>query len=252
MKRVIFSVAVLLLVVLCGFSPVSGATISELLSLPIGTSATIGEAIILSSADLEPDSLYKSFQLRDNTGAITVYGTNAQIDDVLASYALGDVIEIGGIIDRRQGTLVFGSVGGFAVTGRTSTAPMFSGALSASAADLDGAAAEIIESQLVCLHNVQFADTGLFTAGGDYAILGGPAVVRIAFDGLGLAGQPIPTGPVDITGIVLQYDPSNPSGVGTGYRLVPRNPADIVYVPEPATLVLLGLGGILLRKTIRK
>lgn len=250
MKSVIISIAVLSLVGLCGVSPASGATIADLSSLPLGTSATIGEAIILSTTDLEPDPLYKSFQLRDNTRAITVYGTNAQIDDVLVSYALGDVVEIGGIIDRRQGTLIFaGSVGGFAVSGRTSSAPMFSGALSASVSDLDGAAAEIIESQLVCLHNVQFADTGLFSAGGDYAILGGPALVRIAFDGLGLAGQPIPTGPVDITGIVLQYDPSNPTGVGTGYRLVPRNPADIVYIPEPATLLLLGLGAMVLRKS---
>jgi hypothetical protein len=107
MKSVVFSIAVLLFIGLCNVGPASGAAIAEISSLPVGTSATIGEAIIVSTTDLESDPLCKSFQLRDNTLAITVYGTNAYIDDVLTAYSLDDVVEIGGITARRGGTLIY-------------------------------------------------------------------------------------------------------------------------------------------------
>ncbi|MCX6879586.1 MAG: hypothetical protein NTW21_38145 [Verrucomicrobia bacterium] len=52
---------------------------------------------------------------------------------------------------------------------------------------------------------------------------------------LGLAGQPVPTGLLDITGIVI------PNPAGDGYRLAPRSPGDIVSVPEPGRPGILGL-----------
>jgi hypothetical protein len=97
--------------------------------------------------------------------------------------------------------------------------------------DLTGTAAETLESQLVCLRGVRFADTGLFVRGGDYALMGGAVIVRIATADFQLTGTPIPTGPVDITGIVLHYDDGGTPS--SGYRLVPRGPADIVPAATP-------------------
>jgi hypothetical protein len=56
-------------------------------------------------------------------------------------------------------------------------------------------------------------------------------IVRIATADFELAGTPIPTGPVDITGIVLHY--GDGGALTSGYRLVPRSPADIVPAQTP-------------------
>ena len=60
-------------------SPAFASTIAEVAALPVGTDATVDLAVILSTTDLTADSSVKSFQIRDNTRAITIYGTNAEI-----------------------------------------------------------------------------------------------------------------------------------------------------------------------------
>ena len=103
--------------VLWSVDSLPGATIADLALLPPNTPVTIDEAVILSTTNLEPDPLYRSFQLRDASRAITVFGTPAQIDPVLAAHGAGDVIEISGLTARRGGTLMMaGGVGGFAVS----------------------------------------------------------------------------------------------------------------------------------------
>ncbi|MGA2622189.1 MAG: hypothetical protein ABSF26_31750, partial [Thermoguttaceae bacterium] len=230
-----------LLVLLVGLwivSPVSAGTIADVSALPLGTDATIDQAVILSTTDLTADPLYKSFQLRDTTRAITIYGTNAEIDAALSGFGVGSVIEISGQTANRGGALVLitGTFGGFAVTGRTTTLPLLTNSLLVAPSDI----AAPYESNLVCLNNVSFADTGFFAAGSDYALTGGSATVRIVSDDLGLTGYPIPSGPLDITGIVIPADPISPGN----YFLAPRGPADMVSVPEPSSLTLLVLGGV--------
>ncbi len=51
---------------------------------------------------------------------------------------------------------------------------------------------------------------------------------------LRLIGQPIPTSPVDVIGILGQYDPTVP--YSTGYQLMPRFFADIIYDDTPLIL----------------
>lgn len=219
------------------------STIAEIAMFHEGGHATSDAVVLLSSTDLTPDPGFKSFQVRDLTRAMTIYGTNAEIDAILAGFGTGDVIEISGYTSQIGGVLALtagGTVGGFAVSGRTSTSPLLTNAISVLPADI----ARSYESNLVCLQNVTFTDSGIFAAGANYALTGSGAVIRIATDELGLSGLTIPTGPLNITGIVIA-DPV--SSVG-GYCLAPRGIGDIVLVPEPAMLMLLGAGGLLIRK----
>jgi hypothetical protein len=219
------------------------STIAEIALLPEGGHAVSDAAVILSTTDLAADSDFKSFQIRDLTRAMTIYGTNVEIDAALNGFGVGDIIGISGYTAHIGGALVLtsgGSVAGFAVTGRTSTAPLLTNALYVSPSDI----AESYESNLVCLQNVSFDGTGVFAAGFEYDLAGGAAKVRIATEQLDLVGMSIPGGLLNITGIVI---PDPLSSVGS-YCLAPRGIGDIVSVPEPASLLLLGLGGLLLRR----
>jgi hypothetical protein len=248
MKKVICSIAAVLFIVQLIAAPVSAGTIAEAAAQPFGTEVTIDDALILSTVDLVADPAYRSFQLRDATRAITVYGTNEQIEAALTGWATGDGINITGRTAVTDGALrleppVGGSVSGFAVSGRTSTAPFPfpTTALTVSLADI----AQSHESDLVCLENVVFdviGGSGVFVAETNYDLVVRDGVIRVSGGDQGVSGYPIPIGPVNITGIVIP-DPDSDY-----YVLVPRGTGDIVFVPEPTTLLLLATGVIGLRK----
>jgi hypothetical protein len=243
MKRTLV-LSIVVFALITGFTQAS--TIAEIAAMPEGGHATSDAVVILSVTDLVPDAGCKSFQIRDLTRAMTIYGTNAEIDAALTGFGAGGIIDISGYTAQIGGALVLttgGTIGGFAVSGRTSSAPLLTNAVYVSPSDI----AQSYESNLVCLQNVLFADSGVFAAGANYALTGSGAVIRIATDELGLSGLTIPTGPLNITGIVI---PDPLASVGS-YCLAPRGILDIVSIPEPASLLLLALGGIVARKSRR-
>ncbi len=89
------------------------------------------------------------------------------------------------------------------------------------------ASAEQLESVLVRTECVTFVETGTFAGLTNYTAQAGAntVVVRVATAELDLGGQPIPTGPVRITGIFSQFDSTAP--FDGGYQLLPRSMADI-------------------------
>src|SRR5690606_22702032 len=84
---------------------------------------------------------------------------------------------------------------------------------------------EDVESQLVRLEGVHFTGNGTFSAG-LWTVQAGAQTAPVYFRaGHPLLGTPVPSGPVDITGIASQYDFAPFTG---GYQLLPRSTADII------------------------
>lgn len=95
---------------------------------------------------------------------------------------------------------------------------------------------EEYEGKLIRLNNVTISGTGNFASGTNYPItdVTGTSEIRIDNDVTSIIGTPIPSGEVDIIGVLEQYDNSSP--YSTGYQLLPRFIGDIVDDGAPLIL----------------
>lgn len=200
-----------------------------------GTNVTIHlcDVVVSSTTDLISSATSKNFQVQDASGAITVFGSNAAVDAVLAQAALGDQIDIEGVTATFNGLFELG-VPFFVLSNEGNVGPPAAQPIVAS--DLaDAGPGESYESEIVTLGCVLFTNITpgqLFAANTNYTVVDatGTAVVRIATPELDLVGWPIPTNQVSITGIVTQNDNSDPRD--GGYQLLPRGQADFNLAPE--------------------
>jgi len=97
---------------------------------------------------------------------------------------------------------------------------------------------EEFEGLLIRLNNVTIQETGNFTGGTNYTISDPTGTLtsglRIDNDVSSIIGQPIPSGSVDIIGILQQYIPNPP--YNSGYQLLPRYNSDLIYDSAPFIL----------------
>ncbi|QDV73211.1 hypothetical protein [Botrimarina mediterranea] len=210
-----------------------------------------GKVQVVSLVDTIASPTEKSFQLQDETGGITVFGSNSFIDGLLVGIEVGDyVIPVGFQKAKFNGLaeIVDGGGSGFG----TSLLPTGeSGGVSArmvGASDLQDYSeqAERLESTVVQLGSVRFLEEGVFAAGTNYVVTDGiaEATVRISTADIDLVGTRIPIGEISLTGVLSQFDSSNPAGgtAGRGYQLLLRNLSDVgVAVPEPTAASLIAL-----------
>lgn len=92
------------------------------------------------------------------------------------------------------------------------------------------------EGLFVVVKGVRFTATGNFAGNTNYWITCGAdsAAVRVDAD-VNLVGTAIPTGPVNVLGIMSQFDSSSP--YTSGYQLLPRFTTDIVMPEQLVTCV---------------
>ncbi len=95
---------------------------------------------------------------------------------------------------------------------------------------------EEYEGKLIRLNNVTISGTGNFASGTNYPITDatGTSEIRIDNDVTSIIGTPVPSGEVDIIGVLEQYDNSPP--YSSGYQLLPRFIGDIVDDGAPLIL----------------
>ncbi len=95
---------------------------------------------------------------------------------------------------------------------------------------------EEYEGKLIRLNNVMISGSGNFAGGSNYTITdaSGTSEIRIDNDVNSIIGTPIPSGEIDIIGVLQQYDNSPP--YSSGYQLLPRSITDLVYDGTPLIL----------------
>ncbi|NWG28828.1 MAG: T9SS type A sorting domain-containing protein [Ignavibacteriaceae bacterium] len=97
---------------------------------------------------------------------------------------------------------------------------------------------EEYEGKLIRINNVTISGSGNFSGGTNYTISDASGSLssglRIDNDVLTIIGTPIPSGQVDLIGILGQYDPSPP--YSTGYQILPRFIQDIVDDGSPVII----------------
>lgn len=187
--------------------------------------AVLGSNVTLSGTITSGPSLGTIRYLQDATAGIAAYPGSGSAPGFAP--LPGDSISISGTLIEYNGLLEVNPVAAFTLhsTGNPLPEP-----LALTTAGLG----ESVEGRLVRLLGMTFLSGGNFSPG-TWTVqdAAGQATVYIA-SGHPLVGSPVPTGPVDITGIASQYDDSPP--YTSGHQLLPRGPEDIT---PSASIVLL-------------
>ena len=201
-------------------------------ALGTGVQVALCEIVVNNTTDMVNSENSMSFhaQEADYSGGITIYGSNEDIEAILDSVVLGDVITIQGTTDEANGVFELnGYVGPLALVedlgpADPSVTPII--VTPADFADLSPTA-EALESMLVKVNCVVFVDSGGVFARDNYDATDGATTftVRVPTDLHPLVGTLIPTGQVNVAGIFSQYDFTDP--YDSGYQLLPRMVSDI-------------------------
>jgi hypothetical protein len=222
----------------------SAITIAAAKLLPIGSDVSIDSAVITNTVDLVNTTANANFEIQDSTGGIAVFGSTSFIDQILSMYPAGTPVTLDGPTASFSG--LFEIEPNF-VNSTSSNVGVPAPIVTTSADYQDlSPTAENLESELVSLANVRF--TGLspgqkFTGLTNYTVTDGVRniAVRVSTTAQPLVGKPIPSGPVNLTGIFTQFDATNPlpGFAGVGYELALLDNSSITAIPEPSTFVLM-------------
>ncbi|MCP4249975.1 MAG: hypothetical protein GY778_23285 [bacterium] len=217
-------------------------TVAEIRSSGTGLGVQLCDATVNNLTDTIASTSVKSFMLQDATGGIAVFGGNATIDAIIGGLSVGSVIDISGTTSEFNGLFELED-GGTPLSLDASTNGTPPTPVTLSVADLQGgsAAAEANESVLVTLECVHFVDAdgvATFDAGAfgtNYLVTDDNVTfveVRVGTADQGLNGVVIPSGFVDITGVVGQFDTSAPPR-DEGYQLLPFGTNGVVTAACP-------------------
>lgn len=185
--------------------------ISTARSMPNGSTVTV-RGVVTNGSELGTIRY-----LQDPTGGIAAYSTS------LGTVQRGDSVEISGTIDIYNNLIEINPVSSFTniSSGNVLPAPFEVNMLTGYS--------ETYESRLVRFNNSSFISVGSFSASADvnYDATDGSvssAQVR-SIHTSNIAGTPIPNTPLDIIGIMSQYQ--------TTYQLIPRDLNDFVLAGNP-------------------
>lgn len=211
------NIIILALIILIPFISKSQADIAAARALTIGTSVTV-TGVVLNGSELG-----NVRYVQDSTAGIAVY--NASANPVLTSAIKGDKITVTGFLKNYNSLLEIDPVTNATLVSSSQPLPQIQ-------IITPIGMNESVESELVQLNHCLIQGTGNFVANTNYTFTSnGESGQLRTVTTCPLVGQPIPTGAVNISGIVSQY---SFTGYG-GYQLLIRNGFDIV--PDSSILI---------------
>ncbi|HPF37323.1 MAG TPA: DUF5689 domain-containing protein [Phycisphaerae bacterium] len=217
--------------------------IETLKGLSDGAPVTLKDVILVTDTDLIASTGSRSLTVQDFSGAngqergYTIFGSNADIDAILMQASVGDLVTISATKGSFNGLgqLIAPFTGVQTCSATTLPAPV---AITIDDMQEGAASAEALESVVVTLSCVTFNDAGgVFAGGANYVVTDTQSsltgLVRVQTSSLDLAGQSIPSGGVEITGVLSQFDSTSP--LDGGYQLLPISINDIAACAQQPT-----------------
>ncbi len=227
----------LLLIVFTGISnaqnivPISDLKNNDGNGVPIDTGKVFKVTGIVTSSNQFGNNGPGSVQ--DLTGAISIFGS-AFANPV----KIGDSVIVSGTLTHFRGLTQFdANRAGFSlqiISSNKTVEPQVITIAQINSQQWNGF--EEFESELIRINNVQISGSGNFAGGTNYTITDptGSAEMRIDNDVTTIIGTPIPSGKVDIIGILGQFKFAAP--FNSGYQIMPRFILDIVDDGKPVIL----------------
>ncbi|MEO5585554.1 MAG: phospholipase D-like domain-containing protein [Flavobacteriales bacterium] len=179
--------------------------------------AALGSSVTVSGIVTSGPSLGGIRYLQDATGGIAAFPGSGSVSGF--SPAPGAAITLTGTLTEYSGLLEITPISAFTINSTGNALP-------APEVITPNGLNESVEARMVRIEGVYFSGSGVFSAG-TWPVQASTQTANIYLaSGPPLIGTAVPTGPVDITGIASQYDPSVP--YTSGYQLLPRGATDII------------------------
>jgi len=200
-----------------------------------GVPVNVDQAFTVSGIVTCSDQFGSPSNIQDATGGISVYGST-----FTNQVSLGDSVTITSTVSDFNGLteLDFTSSGSSVIIHSNTQVPEPIVLTINDIASQEWNSFEEYEGSLIRINNITITESGNFAGGTNYTITDATGTLtsglRIDNNVTSIIGSQIPTGQVDIIGILGQYDPSSP--YSTGYQLQPRFIQDIVYDGAPLIL----------------
>jgi len=216
-------------------------TVADAKSAALDTQVTIDNVTIVNMIDTVQSDSSVSIQVEDTTGGITLFGLTADQVPALSGLQVGDVVSATGYTAEFNGLFELdGRFGGpddgsgdqgqnpISYDDENTTATPTVTTIGIPDIQDNSTTAEALESRQVLLPGVTFDDgDGVlifpFSANLNVSNADGTGTVRISTQNQKLVGttpQVIPTAPVNVWGLVGQFDPDDSDGLDDGYQLI--------------------------------
>jgi phosphatidylserine/phosphatidylglycerophosphate/cardiolipin synthase-like enzyme len=231
MKLIIFSFLLLTSVSFSQVVDIANLRINDSSGIPVN----IGQTFTVSGIVTCSDQFDSPSNIQDATGGISVFGNS-----FISQVSLGDLVTVTSTISHFNGLTQFDfTSSGSSVTIHSNTQvpePTVLTINDITTQQWDGF--EAYEGLLIRINNVTISGSGNFIGSTNYNITDPTGTLfsglRVDNNVSSIIGSIIPSGQVDIIGILGQYDTSPP--YSTGYQLQPRFIQDIVYDGAPLIL----------------